>query len=172
MTLQEAWKIYQKEVQQKTESYQNAILKSRQKWTIVGIVAAIIGFILLIIGYSLPLETDILGNEERSIGAFLLILYGWMILAVVSISFLIAIPASNKKIEEGPPNFLLEGKNYYLNCLRADDIDADQKIYCEQKLKDIRHQELLSEIRNVADAANTATAVASAAMLHNVINKK
>ena len=173
MTLEKAWKIYERQVKQREMAYRQSILKSRRNWTIVGISIAIIGLIMLMIGYGLPLKANIIsGEKERSLGAIFLILFGWLIPVSVAISFLIGIPASNRKLEEGAPNYLSESKSYYLNCLMAEDIDDDQKDYCKQKLEEIRHKELLYAIRNAANAANTATAVASAAMLHNVINNK
>ena len=103
MTLQEAFEKYEREVEQKIESHENKIKKSIIVGSIIALISIIVFSIMLIIGYNLPLEEVYFStSKERSIGAFFLIVYGWIFLVLTPIIYFIYLPSLFARIKKGP----------------------------------------------------------------------
>lgn len=180
MTTQEAWDIYEMEVEQKKETHKRTMKKYFISLLITGIIMLVLGIVLTKIGFSLPkkITYHLKGTPDEYTSAYdtstavSLKILGITLLFMCLFPILIATNYGSS-LKKGPDNFLAENKRLYLNCLRSKDIDEDDIEYYKQKLENIRHIELLDEIRCAgATASSAAATAASASMMYHMIDKK
>ena len=184
MTTQEAWKIYEIEVEQKKESHKRIMKKYFLSFLIIGIIGLILGIVLTIIGFSLPknITYHLKGTPYEYTSAYdtttalVLKILGICLLFFTCFFFIPQAVENGILLKKGPKDFLAENKRLYLNSLKAEDADENDIEYFKQKLENIRHVELVNEIRRASAAtsaaADTAATAATAAMMYNMIDKK
>lgn len=163
MTVQKAWDIYDIEVKQKKEFYKKEMEKKSNIYLILGLALFSIGIILTLLGFAMPAHKGHFTTE-----GFLLKAFGIGLLLFSFICFGASI-SYNTKSKKELVGFMQENKRLYINCLSASDISEEDKLYYKQELEELRHRELLNEIRSAgADAA----IAASTATMYNMINRK
>lgn len=131
---------------------------------IIGIILAITGIVLLIIGASQPPIIYSTGDEGESSDSILEKMFGGILLssgAIVLISFNIGLRYA---IKRGPQDFTAQIKNLYYNYLKCTDMSSTDKEFYKQKLEDIRYAEL-------ADAIHSAAVSTSAAIMFTTLRK-
>lgn len=164
MTINEAEKQYSYEVSKCIEQHKNKLQKSKRIWFIIGSVLILIGIVLTIIGFTTPPEITSWGYESDSVATTFEKIFGIMLLVLGVFFISIILPLLHREQEKGPQNFLPQIKNLYLNYLKCEDMNNDDKEFYKQKLEDIRNMELVNAIHQ-------ASAASSAAIMFNALHK-
>ncbi len=142
MTIKEAEDQYFLEVEKCREQREQHIKKVILIWNIILSVLIVVGFILMIVGFTAPLETLYGGYKVRASSAILKIYFGMFLLLIGVVFLLMANLMWRKFMKRKPLACLPQMKNLYANYLDCDDMGADEKECYKQKLKEIKNLEL------------------------------
>lgn len=160
MTIEEAHKQYEKEVQICIEEHNRSCEKNFVTSIIVGSILIVLGIILLVIGNSIPPEIASYGEYETA-GAILCKCFGTGLL-VGGIPFLLLMPRSiRKKQKEGPKSFWVQNKRLLLNYLKCEDMNQEGKEHYRQELEEMKHLEVLMAINRASNRISGDIAVAT-----------
>lgn len=163
MIIAEAEELYKIEVAEYRKQHALGVRKSLKIWNIISVVVLIIGIVLIIVGLSLPPETDLLGTHD-SIGALMSKTFGSTALILGIFLLIFGSLCAKKTLQNGPRDYTTQVKNLYLNYLKCSDMSDTDKEFYVQKLEEIRNAELVSAIRSAGLSA-------SAALMFTVIKK-
>ncbi len=167
MTIAEAERIYEWQVEKEIEWCKKRLRKRIKVFAVIAAVLFLVGMVLLIIGLTAPMEIDYFGNETRTIGADMEIGFGAVLLGL-GVLYVLPILFNYKALKNVPESLdldlTLQIKNLYFNYLKCEDISQEEKEFYIQKLEDIRNNELVR-------AVHGASANASAAILFTTLRR-
>lgn len=156
MTIKQAENQYDLEVKNSIEQHKERLNKLILIWAIISSICILVGFVLIIIGFTTPPEIDSFGGEWDTSTAIITKLFGFMALSWGAIILLIIIPFLLKNRKIGPASFLPQIENLYLNYLVCEDLSENEKEFYKQKLENIRNAKLVNALRHASATASTA----------------
>lgn len=169
MTIEEAENYYYYEVNEALAKASKSLKKALIIWNIIIPILILVGIILTAIGFTTPPEDILNGHKFYPIGATFEKIYGivaiWLGIFFILIIDVFYYKNAKKAIKNKQINLLPYTKNLYLNYLRCEDMDPDDKEYYKQQLEDFRTMAL-------TDAMHRSAAAASAAILFSTIYKQ